>query len=347
MKILIGHRGVGKTTLLKLLPKALANLSLPTSTFVDLDRYIEERFQTRIATIFEQHGENYFRQIEKQCLLDLAQQSPTPGWVALGAGFNGLHCWPTEITDIIWIQRPSDNYPRYFFDRPPLANYQERILVREVNYSHWATEIWEFAEGLSDEAMIQKIQDWILPGPPDQRTALTLLPWHLSHPKRLENWITRPRAHYLEIRTDLLTLQDLTRIPKALLYKFQWILAIRNEDYLGYLDYFSQNKMNFKIDVDQTLQAKKFLAFDILSSHNHQPPQLEAHSSSASQWLKWSPLLDSPLAWDQAHQWQARDPQRRLLMPRTLAQWMLPASSSWMRSSAFRMRDSQAVKLSG
>jgi len=52
--------------------------------FVDLDRMIEKRAGLKVRDIFEQKGEPYFRELEKQTLADLLQQ---PGHViATGGG---------------------------------------------------------------------------------------------------------------------------------------------------------------------------------------------------------------------------------------------------------------------
>ena len=59
---LIGYMGAGKTTLGKALAR---NLEL---TFVDLDWYIEERFHKTVRQIFNERGEDGFREVEKRML---------------------------------------------------------------------------------------------------------------------------------------------------------------------------------------------------------------------------------------------------------------------------------------
>ena len=64
MILLCGVMASGKTTVGRQLSEALS------FSFVDLDAYIESRFQRSIATIFQQDGEAIFRQLEHQALLE-------------------------------------------------------------------------------------------------------------------------------------------------------------------------------------------------------------------------------------------------------------------------------------
>lgn len=59
--------GCGKTTIGQLLAKKL------NCTFIDLDGYIENRFSKSIPTIFEEKGENGFREIENAMLKEVVE----------------------------------------------------------------------------------------------------------------------------------------------------------------------------------------------------------------------------------------------------------------------------------
>jgi len=75
---LIGFMGSGKTTLGKELSKDL-NLK-----FIDLDRYIEYKIGMTITDIFNNKGENKFRRIEKESLLEVSQEKNVV--IATGGG---------------------------------------------------------------------------------------------------------------------------------------------------------------------------------------------------------------------------------------------------------------------
>jgi len=65
--ILLGYMCAGKTTVGKTLAKGL------NRSFYDLDWYIEERYHKRIPQIFEEKGEEGFREIERRMLHEAAE----------------------------------------------------------------------------------------------------------------------------------------------------------------------------------------------------------------------------------------------------------------------------------
>lgn len=66
--VLCGFMGCGKTTIGKALAKALS------FSFVDSDAVIEQTAGKTITEIFAEHGEAYFRGIEKSIIKSLSQQ---------------------------------------------------------------------------------------------------------------------------------------------------------------------------------------------------------------------------------------------------------------------------------
>lgn len=65
--ILIGYMGAGKTTIGHALAKELG------VQFYDLDWYIEMRFHKTVAQIFEERGEEAFREMERNMLHEVAE----------------------------------------------------------------------------------------------------------------------------------------------------------------------------------------------------------------------------------------------------------------------------------
>jgi shikimate kinase len=76
---LTGFMGAGKTKIGKTLQ---ATLKCP---FADLDFYIERVENKPIPEIFADHGEAYFREIEKKSLVNVVEQ-PRPRIISLGGG---------------------------------------------------------------------------------------------------------------------------------------------------------------------------------------------------------------------------------------------------------------------
>lgn len=64
---IIGYMGSGKTTVGKRLAKALS------LTFVDLDAYIEKKYRKTVPVLFEEKGEEGFRELESQTLCEVAE----------------------------------------------------------------------------------------------------------------------------------------------------------------------------------------------------------------------------------------------------------------------------------
>ncbi len=76
--ILCGMPGAGKTTIGKLLAEKL------TREFTDTDDLIRERCGCEIPEIFREHGEEYFRDVETQVIVELSKENGKV--IALGGG---------------------------------------------------------------------------------------------------------------------------------------------------------------------------------------------------------------------------------------------------------------------
>src|SRR5690554_2259994 len=64
---IVGYMGSGKTTIGKRLAKTLS------LEFIDLDVYIQNKYRKTISQLFEEKGEDGFRQAERQALREVAE----------------------------------------------------------------------------------------------------------------------------------------------------------------------------------------------------------------------------------------------------------------------------------
>ncbi len=78
--ILIGFMGVGKGT------TARAYASKYKCFNIDTDDLIESKENCKVKTIFEEHGEKYFRSIEQECA-DWIESSVDNSFISCGGGF--------------------------------------------------------------------------------------------------------------------------------------------------------------------------------------------------------------------------------------------------------------------
>ena len=161
MFFLIGHRGVGKTSLIKAFNEAtingvhhqwgcytttnetitneIVNKAINKNTSIevaiDLDDRISQGFD--IFKIFCDEGESRFREIERKTLNAIIQEKKH-SVVALGAGFElEKYNFPKD-SKFIWIQRDSDRFGRIFLNRPslekdlnPLEEFKKRKKIRD------------------------------------------------------------------------------------------------------------------------------------------------------------------------------------------------------------------------
>jgi shikimate 5-dehydrogenase len=212
-QLLIGHRGVGKTTFLRGL-EAWSRAHGEVRAFYDLDHEIEQRSGKTIAQLIAA-GESEFRTLEHKILIELVRSTPLPTVIAVGAGFE--EPLPPEA-HVLWMRRATDAHGRCFLNRPrldpalsPLSEYMERFAVRERRFQDWAHE-----ELLLPEGYESGLESLFFANPSFAPFALTLLPenfraWDAFFAKR-RDWNVR----WWEIRDDLLTEEQIARALSSL-----------------------------------------------------------------------------------------------------------------------------------
>ena len=121
--ILIGFMGSGKTTLGRKIARQLG------LEFLDADEEIQKQLGLSIATIFDQHGELHFRELERTWITHFPVQFK--GVISVGGG---LPCYRDNIKllrdlgFVIYLERT----PKELFQRLTKAKKQ-RPLLAELN----------------------------------------------------------------------------------------------------------------------------------------------------------------------------------------------------------------------
>jgi hypothetical protein len=336
---LIGHRGVGKSSLAERL-RAYAvkkNLNLPV---FDLDRSIDEGEKQNLSAIFSQRGEAEFRVLEKQYLDRMLQtiekttvyepeKFPYRAIISLGAGYSGElppHLW------CVWVRRPTDPNGRIFLSRPrlepqqkPLEEYLRRFPKREEIYRKRANEILTLTEGFDFENEFEA--RFFNLGEKTTNAVggcLTLLPENFKSPENFKRFIDRRLSwnlDYFEVRDDIL---DEAQIQQALecIPESKLLLSFRS----------TTTTSLHKIDL------KKYLwdwPAEMGECRLGSPPVVSLHERSetpektldrleqvlrplkAEPQIKLSIELDTLDELDFFHSWYRQNPQKRSFLPRS------------------------------
>lgn len=130
--VLIGFMCSGKSTVGRLLADRLG------WDLIDFDETIEQREDQRIADIFREHGEAYFRRLEAHITEEVEARAevvlaPGGGWVTQYDLVERLR--PSSL--FVWLRvRPETVYDRYsqlgVMDRPLLDIDDPRTAIREL-----------------------------------------------------------------------------------------------------------------------------------------------------------------------------------------------------------------------
>ncbi len=208
-RVIIGHRGVGKSALLNRLQTYLPDIGV----IIDLDEKIAKDERMSILKIFEEKGEDYFRALEKKYFEQILNEEES-FCIALGAGFQ------EEIPDdiqVLWYRRPSDRKGRIFADRPrlnhdldPKKEYFEKYIQRERQYLERADNVLYMPDGFDEENEIEEAffqEKQIL-----EHAIVTLYPWHFLRQNRFYEYMQsrlKLGVARFEIRDDLLEEKDI------------------------------------------------------------------------------------------------------------------------------------------
>ena len=126
--VLIGFMGVGKSTISEFLKTSFA------MEVIEMDQIIAEREGMTISDIFKIHGEEYFRNLETNLLIEM--QSKTNVVISCGGGTPMRECNVAEMKKngrvVLLTAKPETILERvkHSHDRPLLENHKTEILDR-------------------------------------------------------------------------------------------------------------------------------------------------------------------------------------------------------------------------
>ncbi len=353
--LLVGHRGVGKTSLLA---RILARRS--GARGFDLDAEIEKRTGMRVPALFAARGERAFRELERTTLDELVGEAGASGvetWIAVGAGFEGPLPAGVRAT---WVRRATDATGRIFLDRPrldadrtPLDEFLSRAPEREARYRSWADAELVLREGLradpAEAIYFEGPSAWKL------REAWTLT---LSPGRGAEAARTRALAAglRLEIKDDEWSARQAEELLRdAGTGDGKWLLSLRSGREASAWATLSARFPDAALDVD--VRSLRSLASEIATKledrlRSPEAPRilsLHAGEGAPATLAEAAVVLDRAardlprtvlkLAWPVAslaeleigHDWAALDPARRVFLPMSATgRW------NWYRALASR-----------
>ncbi len=330
---LIGHRGVGKTSLLLRIEKFYKSVKRRARTF-DLDKEIEQVAGRTISKIFDEDGEAVFRRLEHATLEKIEkeiQRTTDDVYVALGAGFAVSQIpshWRT-----LWVRRPSDEAGRIFLDRPrlepsitQLEEYKKRYAERTPKFSERADSVLWIDEGIEDNSD-ESEKDYFLGSLRELGGALTVTSENLRRDfTAWREWADERVAwglRWFELRDDLLSEEAMSLVAKSiprdrLLVSFRDTLREKQtvefvrEQNVGAIDWpVERGAIPASISVSEVFLSTHKKSVSIEASLS----QLSQAGEKSSVKLKAALPVENFRELMLGYQWQLADPNRRVFLP--------------------------------
>ncbi len=311
-RVFIGHRGAGKTELLK-----RHQVYFPDQPHFDLDLEIEKSEHKKVSEIFQSQGEDFFRKVEIQIFQKLIQSEKFV--ISLGAGFNP-QLIPNEI-EVIYVSRRTDSEGRIFLNRPrlnsdlsALQEYVEYFKKREPRFRSRADIIYHLPEGHIHETSAEK--DFF-----NKKYDLHNAYVTATRGKKIQENIN------VELRTDIFSTDEIQDFIENKKNKFLISYRKKTNSYP-----FLTGLIDWALELGAP-PAELLNANLIISNHDDDIKnaiiQFEKYPSFHQ---KLCPIIES---WDQlemGHKWQSEDPLNRSFLPRTSAAEKKSAQKSTQKS---------------
>lgn len=304
---LVGHRGVGKSHLLKRVENYLSDI--PDIAFLSLDQEIERRTGKRIVDIFSTQGEAFFRSLENKVFTELSSEFKNLV-LDVGAGFEGS--FPEDFKTL-WVKRAIDSSQSQFLNRPQLDGSlvmdTERFLKREKRYKSLCDVELELLEHTQSSCASEKKYFRYLFG--IEKLSKEKSSWFVTLFESHKNFefLNSLSGCGFELRDDLLTQES---IKKILRKSFPFIISHRNKEYISE----TQKLIKENILWDWPLEWGKSEA-PIHSLHQRKDSLVETLKvlDSIDGVIKLAiPILDFKEL-QTAYQWYKEDPEKRVFLP--------------------------------
>jgi shikimate kinase len=299
-RVFIGHRGTGKSKLLKRHQSYFSNIA-----HFDLDHEIETAVKHSVSDFFKLKGESEFRKVEIE-LYQKITSSNSEFVITLGAGFDVSTL--SQDIEIVYVSRMTDRDGRIFLNRPrlhieldPIEEYLTRYQTRQPQYLKCANRIYFLDEGIDTENSYEKLilqNNFII-----EDAYYTLAENDL---KSLDQLIKNYKK--IELRTDLLKKEVIESLLKKFLEQ-DWLVSIRTDDAPVFVD----AKV---VDCDVKY---KYTNAQIISSHEE---NIDAAILKLAQYnklahLKLCPVVESFDELVKGYRWQIADASNRSFLPRS------------------------------
>ncbi len=327
-KVIVGHRGVGKTNLL-----SRHAIYFPDVIHFDLDLEIEKSVGQSIQDIFTTQGEKYFRDLEQKTFKTLTQ-AHTKYVISLGAGYDLNSLNPDD--EVLFVSRTTDPMGRIFIDRPrlniemePLDEYQQHYQKRQISFQEKADHVYHMPEGLEGENLAEKK---IL-------TKTYKIPdavYTLSEKEILQVNAFKKNYGCIELRSDLITMENIKKIIETD-SQFNWLVSIRTVDI---------PPVGPRLDIDlhtkdipiHFLSNKK----NIISCHDDNIDKaIQLVEKYDKFHTKISPIVENFEDLLKGHSWQQASPEKRNFLPRSKNGkwiWFRQLSKYWQKLNFIRNR---------
>lgn len=159
---LLGLRGSGKTSVGRRLAR---KLRVP---FVELDQRVEERAGLSLGEIFSLHGEEYYRRIERDALIDLLT-GPQSVVIAVGGGLvtsPDTYALLRRMATTVWLKAKEEDYwnrvtsqgDRRPMDQHPQARQALRDLVARREPLYARADITIDTTGLTVPQAVERVE---------------------------------------------------------------------------------------------------------------------------------------------------------------------------------------------